>query len=156
LEEVGSLDYLFVPVGGGGLLAGCALATAHLFSECTLIGVEPEAGGDARQSLQSGSIVEIPVPDTIADGARTQRIGQLVFPILQAHAREIIAVSDAQLRRQMRFFAERMKIVVEPTGCLAAAALLHRTSDIAGKRVGVILSGGNVDMDVFYRCVTSI
>jgi threonine dehydratase len=145
LEEVGPLDYLFVPVGGGGLLAGSALAAAELAPSCTVIGVEPAAGNDAQRSLRSGEIVSIPTPDTIADGARTQRIGNLTFPILRAHVRDIVTVSDEQLRDQMRFFAERMKIVVEPTGCLAAAAVLNRIVESAGPRIGVLVSGGNVD-----------
>lgn len=155
IEEVGPLDYLFVCVGGGGLLSGSAIAAAELSPECTVIGVEPEAGNDAQQSLRSGHIVRIAVPDTIADGARTQYIGKLVLPILQAYVRDIVTVSDDQLRAQMRFFAERMKIVVEPTGCLAAAAVLNRVVDIAGARVGVIVTGGNVDPKLFCDCITA-
>jgi threonine dehydratase len=145
LEEVGPLDFLFVCVGGGGLLAGSAIAAAELSPGCTVIGVEPETGNDAQRSLRSGEIVHIPVPQTIADGARTQHIGTFVFPILRAHVRDIVTVTDDQLRAQMRFFFERMKIVVEPTGCLGAAAVLDRVVDVAGARVGVIVSGGNAD-----------
>jgi threonine dehydratase len=151
IEEVGPLDYLFVPVGGGGLISGCATAAAELSPTCAVIGVEPEAGNDAQQSLRSGRIVDIPVPETIADGARTQRLGKLTFPILQAYVKEIVTVSDTQLREQMRFFAERMKIVVEPTGCLAAAAVLNRLVSVANKRVGVIVSGGNVDIRLLLK-----
>jgi threonine dehydratase len=118
-----------------------------------VIGVEPEAGNDAQQSLRNGRIVEIALPDTIADGAQTQHVGKLVLPILQAHVKDIVTVSDDQLRAQMRFFAERMKIIVEPTGCLAAAAVMHRIVDVTGARVGVLVSGGNVDMETFSRCV---
>ena len=150
-DEVGQLDYLFVCTGGGGLLSGCAIAAAHLSPGCIVIGVEPEAGNDAQRSLRSGEIVHIDVPDTIADGAQTQHIGKLVLPILQAYVKDIITVSDDQLRTQMRFFAERMKIVVEPAGCLAAAAVMHRAFDFDGARVGVIVSGGNVDMESFGR-----
>jgi len=145
-EETGPLDYLFVCVGGGGLLAGCAIAAAELSPGCKLIGVEPAAGNDAQQSLRSGAIVRIPVPQTIADGAQTTAVGELTFPIMQRLVSDIVTVSDEQLRAQMRFFAERMKIVVEPTGCLAAAAVMNRVVDVRGQRVGVVVSGGNVDI----------
>ena len=145
-DKVGSLDYLFVCVGGGGLIAGCALAAAELSPACKIIGVEPQAGNDAQQSLRSGAIVRIPVPQTIADGAQTPAVGQLTFPIMQRLVTDIVTVTDDQLRVQMRFFAERMKIVVEPTGCLAAAAVLNRIVDFQGRRVGVVVSGGNVDL----------
>lgn len=145
-EETGALDYLFVCVGGGGLIAGCALAAAELSPACKIIGVEPQAGNDAQLSLRSGAIVRIPVPQTIADGAQTSAVGQLTFPIMQRLVTDIVTVTDDQLRAQMRFFAERMKIVVEPTGCLAAAAVMNRIIDVRGKRVGVVISGGNVDL----------
>ncbi len=155
IDEVGPLDYLFVCVGGGGLLSGCAIAAAELSPSCAFIGVEPAAGNDAQRSFRSGEIVHIPVPDTIADGARTQYIGKLVLPIIRALVRDIVTVSDDQLRAQMRFFAERMKIVVEPTGCLAAAAVLDRVVDVADARVGVIVSGGNVGPTLFCQCITA-
>jgi threonine dehydratase len=145
-EETGPLDYLFVCVGGGGLVAGCAIAAAELSPGCKVIGVEPEAGNDAQQSLRSGAIVHIAVPQTIADGAQTTAVGLLNFPIMQRLVSDIVTVSDAQLRAQLRFFAERMKIVVEPTGCLAAAAVMNRVVDVRGQRVGVVVSGGNVDI----------
>lgn len=147
-EEVGQLDYLFVSTGGGGLLSGSAIAAAHLSPQCVVIGVEPEAGNDVQQSLRSGKPVHIPVPNTIADGAQTQQVGQLTFPILQTYVKDIVTVTDAQLCTQMRFFAERMKMIVEPTGCLAAAAVMHKVLDVAGARVGIIVSGGNVDVDM--------
>lgn len=146
IEEVGQLDYLFVPIGGGGLIAGSAIAAAHLSPGCAIIGVEPETGNDASQSLHSGKIVKIPVPKTIADGAQTQCIGELTFPIIREMVQDIVTVNDNQLREQMRFFAERMKIIVEPTGCLGAAAIFNRIIDVSNKRVGVILSGGNMDL----------
>ena len=149
IEEVGPLDYLFVCTGGGGLLSGCAIATARLAPHCKIIGVEPEAGNDVQQSMRTGTRVHIDVPATIADGAQTQQVGKLTFPILQALVSEIVTVSDLQLCRQIRFFAERMKIVVEPTGCLAAAAVLNNVVDVTGARVGIIVSGGNVDIDRF-------
>jgi len=149
IEAVGTLDYLFVCTGGGGLLSGCATAAAHLAPQCTIIGVEPEAGNDVQQSLRTGQRVHIEVPATIADGAQTQQVGKLTFPILQAYVSDIVTVSDLQLCTQMRFFAERMKIVVEPTGCLAAAAVMNKIVDVSGARVGIIVSGGNVDIDRF-------
>ena len=153
IESVGPLDYLFVCTGGGGLLSGSAIAAAQLSPGCTVIGVEPEAGNDAQRSLRSGQIVHIDVPATIADGAQTQHIGKLVLPILQAYVKDIVTVSDDQLRAQIRFFAERMKMVVEGAGALAAAAVLNRVVDVRGKKVGVIVSGGNIDMALFAQCM---
>jgi threonine dehydratase len=144
-EEVGALDYLFVCVGGGGLISGCALAAAELSPGCKIIGVEPAAGNDAQQSLRSGRIVRIAVPQTIADGAQTPALGKLTFPIIQRLVSDIVTVSDHQLLAQMRLFAMRMKIIVEPTGCLAAAAVVNRIVPLTGKRVGVVVSGGNAD-----------
>lgn len=143
---VGPLDRLYVPVGGGGLLAGSALAAATLSPGCRVIGVEPAAGDDVRQSLAEGRRVAIPVPKTIADGAQTTQVGALTFPIIQTHVAEIMVAEDAALRHQMRFFLERMKVVAEPTGCLAAAAALATAPE--GARVGVIVSGGNVDIGI--------
>lgn len=145
IEEVGPLDLLVVPLGGGGLLSGSALSAAALSPGCRVIGVEPEAGNDGQQSLRAGKVVRIPTPRSIADGALTTHLGQHTFPIIQAMVEDIVTVSDDQLRQAARFFIERMKIVVEPTGCLAAAAVLDGTVAAAGKRVGVVLSGGNVD-----------
>ncbi len=146
INEVGPLDALLVCVGGGGLISGCAVAAKHRLPDIAVIGVEPEAGNDTQQSLAAGRIVHIDVPQTIADGAQTQASGVLTFPVIQALVQRIVTVSDAQLIRTMRFFAERMKQVVEPTGCLAAAALLEGVVDLRGARVGVIVSGGNVDL----------
>ncbi|PZU48206.1 MAG: threo-3-hydroxy-L-aspartate ammonia-lyase [Sphingomonas sp.] len=143
LRETGPLDYLYVPVGGGGLLAGCALAAAELSPGCKVIGVEPEAGDDVRRSFESGTIVSIDTPDTIADGAQTRRMGELPFAIMQRHVHSIMTVSDDQLRAQMRQSLERMKLVVEPTACLGMAAALIATPP--GARAGIIVSGGNVD-----------
>ncbi len=144
-REVGELDYLFVCTGGGGLLSGCALAAHHMAPDCVVYGVEPEAGNDVQQSLRSGERVSIPVPATIADGAQTQCVGELTFPIIRNYVKDILIVSDQQLCNQMRFFMERMKMVVEPTGCLAASAVMQGNLPLKGKRVGVIISGGNVD-----------
>ncbi|MBY0239883.1 MAG: threo-3-hydroxy-L-aspartate ammonia-lyase [Burkholderiaceae bacterium] len=145
-EETGPLDAFFVCLGGGGLLAGSALATRALSPLCALYGVEPEAGNDGQQSLRSGAIVHIETPQTIADGAQTQHLGQHTFPIIQRDVDDILTVSDQQLVDCLRFFAERMKIVVEPTGCLGFAAARQRKDALRGKRVGVLISGGNIDL----------
>jgi threonine dehydratase len=145
----GALDALLVCVGGGGLISGCAVAAQHLNPGIAVHGVEPEAGNDTQQSLARGEIVHIETPKTIADGAQTQHSGQLTFPVIQRHVKSILTVSDRQLVTTMRFFAERMKMVVEPTGCLAAAAVLEGEIDLRGQRVGVIVSGGNVDLGAY-------
>jgi len=146
LEEVGPLDFVFAPLGGGGLLAGTALSTRALSPNATIYGVEPEAGNDGQQSFRSGSIVHIETPKTIADGAQTQHLGNLTFPIIKREVNDILTASDEQLRAEMRFFAERMKMVVEPTGCLGLAAARVIKTQLQGTRVGIIISGGNVDI----------
>jgi threonine dehydratase len=146
-EEVGPLDAFFVCLGGGGLLSGAALATRALAPQCKLYGVEPEAGNDGQQSFRSGAIVHIDTPRTIADGAQTQHLGQLTFPIIRRDVDDILTVTDDELREAMRFFASRMKLVVEPTGCLGFAAARAMKDQLKGKRVGVLISGGNVDID---------
>ncbi|MEM0570007.1 threo-3-hydroxy-L-aspartate ammonia-lyase [Salmonella enterica] len=146
IEEVGSLDVLFVCLGGGGLLAGSALAVRYLSPECVIYGVEPEAGNDGQQSFQKGEIVHIDTPKTIADGAQTQHLGHYTFPLIQKYVNDILTVSDSELVASMKFMAERMKIVVEPTGCLGFAAARVRKSELVGKKIGVIISGGNVDI----------
>jgi threo-3-hydroxy-L-aspartate ammonia-lyase len=151
IDEVGALDALLVCVGGGGLISGSAVAAKHRLPDIRVIGVEPEAGNDTQQSLARGEIVSIAVPQTIADGAQTQASGRLTFPVIRALVERIVTVSDAQLVATMRFFAERMKQVVEPTGCLGAAALLEGAIDLRGARVGVIVSGGNVDLPRYAR-----
>jgi threonine dehydratase len=145
-EEAGQLDYVFAPLGGGGLLSGTALSTRALSPSAKLFGVEPEAGNDGQQSFRSGSIVHIETPKTIADGAQTQHLGNLTFPIIQRDVDDILTASDEQLRAEMRFFAERMKMVVEPTGALGLAAARAIKDQLKGKRVGIIISGGNVDI----------
>jgi threo-3-hydroxy-L-aspartate ammonia-lyase len=144
-EDVGALDLLVVPVGGGGLISGCAVLAAAEAPACRVVGVEPAAGDDVRQSLAAGAIVHIDVPRTIADGAQTQHAGRFTFPVIQAHVAEIVTVTDAQLVAAMRLFLERLKLVVEPTGVLGAAAVLDGVIPVRGQRVGVIVSGGNVD-----------
>ncbi|MGU3406846.1 threo-3-hydroxy-L-aspartate ammonia-lyase [Methylobacterium brachiatum] len=153
IEEAGPLDVLVACLGGGGQLAGCALAAAALSPGCRVIGVEPEAGNDGQQSFRTGRIVTIPVPRTIADGAQSTALGDLTFAIIQREVADILTVSDPQLVETMRFFAERMKLLVEPTGCLAAAAVLHGLVNVKDKRVGVVISGGNVDLATFARLV---
>lgn len=148
-EEVGELDVLFVSLGGGGLLSGSVLSTRALSPNCTLYGVEPEAGNDGQQSFRSGAIVHIDTPKTIADGAQTQHLGAFTFEIIRRDVNDILTASDAQLVECMRFFAERMKLVVEPTGCLGIAAARAMASELKGKRVGVMVSGGNVDLNLF-------
>ena len=145
-EETGPLDVLLVCLGGGGLLAGSAIAASALSPGCKVIGVEPEAGNDGQQSLRSGAIVHIAVPDTIADGAKVTHLGEHNFKVIQSYVDDVVTVSDSQLVATMKFFAERMKMVVEPTGCLAFAAACAAGDAIRGARVGVIVSGGNVDL----------
>lgn len=148
-EEAGPLDVLLTPLGGGGLLSGTALTTRALAPNCQLYGVEPEAGNDGQQSLRSGSIVHIDTPKTIADGAQTQHLGNYTFGIIKRDVNDILTASDAQLVDAMRFFAERMKMIVEPTGALGLAAALQIKDQLKGKRVGIIISGGNVDISWF-------
>ncbi len=153
-EEVGELDLLLVCLGGGGLTAGSALAAAAKSPRCAVWGVEPEAGNDGQQSLAAGRVIKIDVPQTIADGAQTQRLGDLNFEVIRKRAAGIVTVSDDALISAMRFIAERMKMVVEPTGALAAAAAFTAAVPVTGRRVGVILSGGNVDLTRFARLVS--
>jgi threo-3-hydroxy-L-aspartate ammonia-lyase len=152
-EEVGPLDMLLVCMGGGGLVSGCALAAEALSPGCKVYAVEPEAGNDGQQSFRTGKIVKIAVPKTIADGAQTAFLGNYTFPIIQRLVTDVLTVPDPALVDAMRFFAERMKLVVEPTGCLAAAAAFTEQVPVKGKRVGIILSGGNVDIAAFARFI---
>ncbi len=146
IDEAGPLDYLFVPMGGGGLVSGAALAAHGVAPTCKIYGVEPEAGNDGQQSFRSGAIVHIATPKTIADGAQTQHLGQLTFAIVRRELADVLTASDAQLIEAMQLFAARLKIVVEPTGCLGFAAARHAGLPIQGKRVGVVISGGNIDL----------
>ncbi|MEK6594152.1 MAG: threo-3-hydroxy-L-aspartate ammonia-lyase [Pseudomonadota bacterium] len=145
IEDAGALDYLLVPCGGGGLLAGCAIAANQLSPGIRVIGVEPAAGDDVTRSLRSGTIQSVRNPQTIADGARTSAPGALTFPLIMHHVHDMLTVTDDELLCSMFYLWERMKIVVEPTGALGAAALLEGKLDARGKRVGVIISGGNAD-----------
>ncbi|BCZ80117.1 threo-3-hydroxy-L-aspartate ammonia-lyase [Paraburkholderia terrae] len=154
-DEVGPLDAFFVPLGGGGLLSGSALSTRALSPDCALYAVEPEAGNDGQQSFRSGKIVNIDTPKTIADGAQTQHLGEYTFPIIQRDVTDVLTASDAELVDCMRFFAARMKIVVEPTGCLSFAAARQMKDKLKGKRIGVLISGGNVDVQKFAELVSA-
>jgi threo-3-hydroxy-L-aspartate ammonia-lyase len=147
IDETGPLDVLVVCLGGGGLISGSALSAAALSPQCTVIGIEPEAGNDGQQSLARGEIVHIDAPRTIADGAASTHLGDYTFEIIRKLVARIETVSDAQLVDTLRFFAQRMKMVVEPTGCLAAAAVMNGVVPVKGKRVGVLVSGGNVDLE---------
>jgi threonine dehydratase len=146
VEDAGPLDILLVPCGGGGLLSGCAIAAKQLSPGCRVIGVEPAAGDDGLRSFRSGKLESIGLPDTIADGARTTSLGKLTFALIRKHVDDFLTVTDEEILKWMFFLWERMKVVVEPTGMLAAAALLEGKIDARGKRVGVVLSGGNVDL----------
>ncbi|MFI8100867.1 threo-3-hydroxy-L-aspartate ammonia-lyase [Streptomyces sp. NPDC086023] len=154
LEETGPLDALFVPLGGGGLFSGTTLAARALAPACRLVGVEPEAGNDAQRSLAEGRIVHIDTPKTIADGAQTQHLGELPFAILSRERPEVVTATDDQLVDCMRLFATYLKLVVEPTGCLGLAALRTMADGLRGARVGVIVSGGNVDLDRYARLLS--
>ena len=154
-EEVGPLDAFFVPLGCGGLLSCSALSTRALSPDCALYAVEPEAGNDGQQSFRSGKIVHIDTPKTIADGAQTQHLGEYTFPIIQRDVTDVLTASDAELVDCMRFFAARMKIVVEPTGCLSFAAARQMKDKLKGKRIGVLISGGNVDVQKFAELVSA-
>ena len=151
IEQVGALDYLLVCCGGGGLLSGCAIAAAALSPGCKVIGVEPAAGDDATRSFKTGKLQTVDNPDTIADGARTSSLGTITFPLVMHYVHDMLTVSDEELIRGMLYLWERLKIVVEPTGALAGAALLEGKLKAPGARVGVIISGGNVDLKVLAR-----
>jgi threonine dehydratase len=155
IEEAGPLDYLLVPCGGGGLLSGCAVAAGSWSPGCKVIGVEPEAGDDATRSFRSKTLQSCHNPDTIADGARTPSLGSITFPLVLQYVHDMLTVSDAELLRSLFWIWERMKIVVEPTGALAAAALLEGKlaggHDCNGRRIGVVISGGNADIKALSR-----
>ena len=153
IQDVGELDVVVVCTGGGGFLSGSALAASGLSPGAAVYGVEPEAGDDWVQSLARNERVTIPVPDTIADGMQTTSPGALTFPIVQALCAGVVTVTDAELRDAMRFSFERLKLVIEPSGAAALAALLAERIDVRGKRVGITISGGNVDAETFARLI---
>jgi threo-3-hydroxy-L-aspartate ammonia-lyase len=156
IEEAGALDLLLVPCGGGGLLSGSALAARALAPSCRVVGVEPELADDATRSFRTGTLQTVSNPPTIADGARTPSLGTLTFPLVRANVDDMATVSDDDLVRAMRFAFERLKLVVEPTGVLGLAAALAGRVDVRGKRVGVILSGGNVDLSYALELFTKV
>jgi threonine dehydratase len=155
-ESVGNLDYLFVPCGGGGLISGSALAAYGKSPDCRVVGVEPAAGDDAARSFRSGTLQTVHNPDTIADGARTSSLGALTFEIIKRHVSDMIVVSDDDLIRTMYFVWSRLKLIVEPTGVLGLAAVFCHRYSLQGKKVGVILSGGNVDIAAAARWFTRL
>ena len=146
IEDTGPLDLLLVPCGGGGLISGCAVAAKHLSPTCRVIGVEPAAGDDANRSFRSKTLQTVDNPKTIADGARTSSLGRVTFPLVLRYVDDMTTVEDHELLKTMFFLWERMKVVVEPTGALGACALLEKRIEAKGQRVGVVLSGGNVDL----------
>jgi threonine dehydratase len=155
IEEVGTLDFLFAPCGGGGLLSGTALAAHAMAPGCKVIGVEPAAGDDATRSFRTKQLQTVHNPKTVADGARTPSLGSLTFPLVLQHVSDMTTVGDPALLRTMFYLWERLKLVVEPTGALGAAAALEGTTSIRGARVGVILSGGNVDLTQVSQWIAS-
>lgn len=158
LMEIGQVDAVVLPVGGGALIAGSSLVTKVFSPEASVWGVEPEKGDDARQSLEKGEIVSIDIPNTIADGARQRHLNKITFPIIQKHVKGITTASDGEIYESMQLVAHRLKLVTEPTGVLGMAGLMNLIEDGTlprGSRVGVILSGGNVDLDSFAHCITA-
>ncbi|HTJ28637.1 MAG TPA: threo-3-hydroxy-L-aspartate ammonia-lyase [Candidatus Limnocylindria bacterium] len=155
IEDAGRLDVLLVPLGGGGLLAGSCLAAAERSPGVRIYGVEPAAGDDWVRSWREDRIVSIPVPKTIADGQQTQAPGALTWPIVRALGAGVVTVTDDEIRAAMRFAYERLKLVVEPSGATALAALLFEKVDARGARVGIVVSGGNVDPAIFAQAITS-
>jgi threonine dehydratase len=156
IEEVGPIDLLLVPVGGGGLISGSAHAAKHLAPECRVIGVEPATGDDGARSLRAGHRVRVEHVDTIADGARTPSLGVLTFELIRRAVDDIVSVPDVELKRAMRLVWERMKLIVEPTGVLGLAALTSGVVRAERRRVGVILSGGNVDPAQGLRWISEV
>ena len=148
LEEVGPLDAIFAPCGGGGLLSGTALAAKGVAPGCRVVGVEPELADDATRSFRTGELHTVSNPPTIADGLRTPALGKVTFPLVRAHVDEMRTVSEGEIVESMRFLWTRMKLVVEPSGAVSSAPLLAGIEELRGKRVGVIVSGGNVDLAV--------
>jgi len=155
IEEVGQLDILLVCCGGGGLLSGCAIAAKALSPNCRVIGVEPSRADDATRSFHTKTLQTVDNPDTIADGARTPSLGQLTFPLVLHYVDDMVAVSEEGILRTMFFLWERLKIVVEPTGVLAATALLEGVVKMPNARIGVIISGGNVDLKQVTQLIPS-
>ena len=146
LEETGPLDAMLTPCGGGGLLSGSALAAGAVSPGCRVIGVEPELADDATRSFRTGTVQTVHNPPTIADGLRTPALGRITFPLVRAHVSDMRTVSEQGIVDAMRFLWTRMKIVVEPSGAVPLAALLADPAAFRGMRIGIIISGGNVDL----------
>lgn len=146
IDEVGSLDYLFVQCGGGGLLSGCAAYTKHALPQCQVFGVEPETANDATKSFKTGTLHTVHNPPTVADGLRTPALGRLTFPLIRQYVDAMVTVSDDEILTTMYYLWTRLKIVVEPSGAVSLAPLFHKKLPLQGQKVGVILSGGNVDV----------
>ncbi|MBI3193572.1 MAG: threonine/serine dehydratase [Ignavibacteriae bacterium] len=144
-QKLHELDYLFVPVGGGGLISGCAVAAKHLFPNIKVIGVETEGANDCYQTFREKRIVKLEKATTIADGMRTLSVGQLNFEIIMKHVDDVITIKDEDIYPMMKFFLERMKILVEPTGAVASAAIMKNIKELSGKKICAVISGGNVD-----------
>lgn len=155
MQEVPDLDVVVAPLGGGGLLSGTAVAARGMRSQTRVFGAEPAAGDDGKRSFDSGEIVQIPVPETLADGAQTTALGQLTFPIIRELVEDIVRVTDDEIVAAMRTLAHTYKVVVEPTGALGFAAATSRAPSMPGAKVGVILSGGNVDLDRYARLIST-
>lgn len=151
IEEVGELDYLFVPCGGGGLLSGCSISAKHLLPNSKVIGVEPEVANDATQSFETGTIQKINTPNSIADGLNTPALGNITFPIIQNHVDEFVTVSESEILSTLYYIWTRLKIVIEPSGAVGLAAVFHNNLPIKDKKIGVVLSGGNVDVKAVGR-----
>lgn len=151
LQVIPQLDALIAPIGGGGLLAGCATIAKALDPETRIFGAEPERANDTFLSLQAGRRVEIPQPDTIADGLRAPQPGAFTFPVLQRHVEKVLLVSEQEIRETVKFLLMRMKLLVEPSGAVAAAAVLHHKLPKNVRSIGVILSGGNLDFEDLAR-----
>ena len=150
-QELKSLDYLFVPIGGGGLISGCAVAAKHCFPNIKVIGVETEPANDCYQSFRAKRIIKISSAKTIADGMRTLSVGTLNFDIIMKYVDDVITITDDDIYPMMKFFFERMKIVAEPTGAVAPAAVMKNGLNLSGKKICAVISGGNVDPEVLTR-----
>lgn len=157
IEKVGDLDYLFVPCGGGGLLSGSAVSAKHLLPNCKVIGVEPSISDDAARSFKSGKLHEIKVPNSIADGLNTPSLGQITFPLIREYVDDFVTVSEEEIITTLHYLWTKMKIVVEPSGAVALAALFHQKLPMKDKKIGVVISGGNADIkaagDLFEKIV---
>lgn len=155
IDSVGKLDAIFVPVGSGGLLAGTLLATKKNAPNCEIYGIEPETGNDGQQSILTDKIIKIDVPDTIADGAQNQHLGEYCFSIIKNGLAEMDTVTDSELIESMKFFTERLKIIVEPTGCLGLAGFIKNSEKFKNKKIGIIITGGNVDIEKLSKLLIS-